>query len=148
MDMKIAEESDQEEKWDEQGDQTVMPGGFGAETAKKPSRAMAAPRTGEEAPMSIFDLTRASAAQAQRSFSSIAALGARGRGAGSAGAGVGAKGSNAMTQAHDDTVHIQEGEDRVRKRDQLRNAAVGTLASGIGWMIGAQPPPPGAGEKQ
>jgi protein transport protein SEC39 len=32
------------------------------------------------------------------------------------------------------------GQGTIRKRDQLRNAAVGTLASGIGWLINAPPP--------
>ncbi|KLU88774.1 hypothetical protein MAPG_07758 [Magnaporthiopsis poae ATCC 64411] len=32
-----------------------------------------------------------------------------------------------------------DGEPRTRKRDQLREAAVGTLVSGVGWLVGAQP---------
>lgn len=30
-----------------------------------------------------------------------------------------------------------EGQERVRKRDMVTNAATGALASGIGWMLGA-----------
>lgn len=129
MDTKMNEEADQEAAWDEQGDQTVMPGGFGAEPAPKQSRASTVPpRNTEEAPMSIFDLTRASAAQAQRSLSSITTLAARdGRTKDSSG-----------NMSPDDSFHEGDSE-RVRKRDQLRNAAVGTLASGIGWLINAPP---------
>jgi len=29
---------------------------------------------------------------------------------------------------------------RVRKRDQLREAAMGTLVSGVGWLVGAPAP--------
>jgi hypothetical protein len=29
----------------------------------------------------------------------------------------------------------------VRKRDQLKSVAVGGLATGVGWLIGASPPP-------
>jgi hypothetical protein len=33
---------------------------------------------------------------------------------------------------------------RVRKRDQLREAAMGTLVSGVGWLVGA--PASGGGQ--
>jgi hypothetical protein len=128
---KTQEEAEQEAAWDEQGDETAMPGGFGVQPSAKPSRAAATTSRGaEEAPMSIFDLTRASAARAQQSLHSITALGSR-----------------EHRTTYDTNVGGTEGEphehgaeqDRVRKRDQLKNAAVGTVASGIGWLIGAPP---------
>jgi hypothetical protein len=81
-----------------------MPGGFGAtpKSSNKPiSRA-------EEAPMSLFDLSRGAITRAQSGFGSLS--------------GTSTPNSDAP---------------RERKRDQLRNAAVGTVAAGVGWLIGA-----------
>jgi hypothetical protein len=133
LDTKISEEAEQEAAWDLQGDETAMPGGFASGQPTKPSRATSAKTlASEEAPMSLFDLTRASAAKAQSSLSVFSTItGGVGRGAGSKG--------NTSTE---ETAREPGAEQRtVRKRDQLRNAAVGTLASGIGWLINAPPPP-------
>ena len=35
---------------------------------------------------------------------------------------------------------IDSGAPRERKRDQIRNVAAGTLASGLGYLLGAPPP--------
>ena len=101
------QEDEQEAAWDAQGDDQVMPGGFGAtpkSTVKSTSRA-------EEAPMSLFDLSRGALTRAQRGFGSL---------------------SRASAPESDST-----GAPRERRRDQLRNAAVGTVAAGVGWLIGA-----------
>ncbi|KAI1336165.1 secretory pathway protein Sec39 [Xylariaceae sp. FL0016] len=116
-------EEAQEAAWDDQGDIQTMPGAFSSTvpagvvrgTASKPSR------QAEEAPMSLFDLSRASMARAQRNFSALSSL---------------QRSENARS---DETVEDQDDQPRVRKRDQFREAAVGTLASGVGWLIGAQP---------
>jgi hypothetical protein len=134
LNTKIKEEAEQEAAWDEQGDQTTMPGGFGVEPPKKQSRGVTITSGGaEEAPMSLFDLTRASAAKAQSSLSALTTL--------TGGAGRGAK---AKSRADIDQVarDLGAGQATVRKRDQLRNAAVGTLATGIGWLINAPVPAP------
>ena len=83
-----------------------MPGGFRTtpKDAKKSSRA-------EEAPMSLFDLSRGAITRAQSGLGSL---------------------SRAST--------TESGAPRERKRDQLRNAALGTVTAGVGWLIGAPPP--------
>jgi hypothetical protein len=135
LDTKIREEAEQEEAWDEQGDEKVMPGRFGMDAPVNLSRAGAATsnaksRTGDEAPMSLFDLTRASAAKAQQSLSALTSV----RNEGSS------RDNQGSIAVSDDGSHIQGVKpSTVRKRDQLRNAAVGTLASGIGWLINAPP---------
>jgi protein transport protein SEC39 len=119
----VQAEEAQESAWDDKGDLQAMPGAFSStvpagvmrNSSAKPSRQT------EEAPMSLFDLSRASMARAQRNFTALSSL----------------------QQTRSDDVHRETDEDsgqpRVRKRDQFREAAVGTLASGVGWLIGAQP---------
>ncbi|KAK8058377.1 hypothetical protein PG994_008825 [Apiospora phragmitis] len=134
LDAAIKAEEQQETAWDDQGDNVqAMPGGFSStvpagvvrHSPPKPSRHQ------EEAPMSLFDLSRASMARAQRNFSALSNLQQ------SSSQTTTAKGGNGGGDHHH-----EEGEEaaRVRKRDQLREAAVGTLASGVGWLIGATPP--------
>ncbi|XXH00401.1 hypothetical protein Hte_006745 [Hypoxylon texense] len=122
----VKAEEAQESAWDDQGDLQVMPGAFsstvpaGVVRSTKPSSA----RHVEEAPMSLFDLSRASMARAQRNLTALSSLQRSGI-------------------ARSDEARGEEGDGsnqpRTRKRDQLRDAAVGTLASGVGWLIGAQP---------
>jgi hypothetical protein len=132
LETKIREEAEQEAAWDQQGDDTLMPGGFGSDRPAKPTRATNALPI-DEAPMSLFELTRASAAKAQNVFGGITAL----RG----GIAPGGSGRGIAAQAREGSAEQLAGHRGVRKRDQLRNAAVGTLASGIGWLINAPVPP-------
>jgi hypothetical protein len=143
LDAQVKLEAEQEAAWDDQGDEQAMPGGFGAMASKQVQSNT--PSRGGDAPMSLFDLTRASAARAQSSFASLSALrsgmirdkAALGRGS-SPRHHDGAEGQsdNDNEQA---AHHSDIKPDTVRKRDQLRNAATETLASGVGWLIGAQP---------
>jgi len=135
LDAKIREEAEQEAKWDETADERVMPGKFGMEAPATMARegantSTARSRMGAEAPMSLFDLTRASAAQAQRSLAALTA----------SSGGVSAKGTGVVKSAAPGGEHEGVKRSTVRKRDQLRSAAVGTLAGGIGWLIGAPAP--------
>lgn len=134
LDAAIKAEEQQETAWDNQGDNVqAMPGGFNSTVPAgvvkyanpKPSRQQ------EEAPMSLFDLSRASMARAQRNFSGLASLQQQSSG----------QTTTTAAKGIDQQPHHDEGEEaaRVRKRDQLREAAVGTLASGVGWLIGATP---------
>ncbi|KAI1659946.1 secretory pathway Sec39 [Daldinia decipiens] len=116
-------EEEQESAWDDRGDLEVMPGAFSgtvpAGVVRNAAKASSS-RHVEEAPMSLFDLSRASMARAQRNLTALSSL---------------QRSENARSdEAREDT-----GEPRARKRDQLRDVAVGTLASGVGWLIGAQP---------
>ena len=132
LETKMKEEAEKEAAWDEQGDQATMPGGFGVEPPKKQSRKRAgASGDADEAPRSLFDLTRASAAKAQNSLSALTML------TGSAEGGTKAK---ARTDTEQVARELGVEQATVRKRDQLRNAAVGTLATGIGWLINAPVP--------
>jgi hypothetical protein len=145
LDAKIRQEAEQEDAWDEQGDDTAMPGRFGVEpppiTLSRGGATMssAKSRTGAEAPMSLLDLTRASAAQAQRSIAALTSV--KGGGGGGGGAGVKEKagwtgGGGGGAEEAEDGVK----QSTVRKRDQLRSAAMSTMIGGIGWVIGAQTP--------
>ncbi|KAI0865594.1 Sec39 domain-containing protein [Xylaria cubensis] len=121
----IKAEEAQESAWDDRGDVQAMPGAFSSTVPAGVSRNTTRPsRHVEEAPMSLFDLSRASMARAQHNFSALSSLQRSGQ----------SRASNADESADD-----ASGQPRVRKRDQLREAAVGTLASGVGWLIGAQP---------
>ncbi|OHE92415.1 secretory pathway protein Sec39 [Colletotrichum orchidophilum] len=101
-----------------------------------------ASNTGDEAPMSLFDLSRATARAATRNFTALSTL-QQSAGGGSASAGGG--GAVAPTPAASDSVpdsewDVHDDHPRARKRDQLREAAMGTLTSGVGWLIGAPAP--------
>jgi len=155
----LAAEAEQESAWDERADQGLrlgggaMPGGFGGATHTAGGRmvpttaAMGRPRRDsthqvEEKPMSLFDLSRASVASAQRNLTALSSLQRSGLGrltgfassAGSGGGGGGGGGAMSATSGSED----EDGQaKRVRKRDQLREAAMGSLVSGVGWLIGA-----------
>ncbi|KAI0016733.1 secretory pathway protein Sec39 [Xylariomycetidae sp. FL0641] len=121
----IQAEEEQESAWDDQGDLQAMPGAFSSTVPAGVVRSGTAKpsRHAEEAPMSLFDLSRASMARAQRNFSALSSL---------------QRSENARSdEAQEES--DSSGQPKVRKRDQLREAAVGTLASGVGWLIGAQP---------
>ncbi|CZR66226.1 related to protein transport protein Sec39 [Phialocephala subalpina] len=130
----VKQEAEQEAAWDAQmDDESNMPGGFAATPMKK-NTTTSSSRAVEEAPMSLFDLSRASMARAQSGFSALSML----------------RGSNGDQRARSDPTSSGEGSRVVspttdgskpmRKRDQLKNAAVGGLASGIGWVLGAPTP--------
>ena len=144
-----------------------MPGGFVPAPGSEVQRgSLSAARASEEAPLSLFDLARAVAPAAQRNLSALSSLrkfgsmqegGYDGGQGGEGGAGTGTKSPAEATRAEsgrfggilgghgDDDAGSsvgEEGEDerpRVRKRVQLRDAAMGTLVSGVGWLVGAPP---------
>ncbi|KAJ2980708.1 hypothetical protein NUW58_g6875 [Xylaria curta] len=121
----VKTEEAQELAWDDRGDVQAMPGAFNSTVPAGVSKNVTrSSRHVEEAPMSLFDLSRASMARAQHNFSALSSLQRSGQ-----------------SRASDADGGLDElsGQPRVRKRDQLREAAVGTLASGVGWLIGAQP---------
>ncbi|KAI1631346.1 secretory pathway protein Sec39 [Biscogniauxia mediterranea] len=122
----VQAEEAQESAWDEQGDIQAMPGGFSSTVPAGVVRNASAKSTRQvdEVPMSLFDLSRASMARAQRNFSALSSL---------------QRSENARSDEAHGELDDSQGQQRIRKRDQLRDAAVGTLASGVGWLIGAQP---------
>ncbi|KAG9250366.1 Sec39 domain-containing protein [Emericellopsis atlantica] len=125
LDDAIAEEAAKEAAWDAAGDLGALPGSFDAPppNANYPSRNASittAGRQAEEAPLSIFDLSRATARAARRNLTTLSSL-----------QGMATGGSQG------DTASVAEDHHRARRRDQLREAATGTLVSGVGWLIGA-----------
>ena len=101
----------------------------------------------EDAPVSMFDLTRSAA----RAFSRNAfPLGGGGGGAAAKGGNEagGTRGSTSedtsrdMAASVDSLGSVGSGEteqQRVRRRDMVTNAVSGGLASGLGWVLGATP---------
>ncbi|KAI1391295.1 secretory pathway Sec39 [Hypoxylon trugodes] len=122
----VKAEEEQESAWDDQGDLQVMPGAFSSTVPAGVIRATTtkSSRHVEEAPMSLFDLSRASITRAQRNLTALSSL---------------QRSENARSDENSSQGGDGSNHQRVRKRDQLREAAVGTLASGVGWLIGAQP---------
>lgn len=135
-----------------------IPGGFGAPSAAPARRHAAAPAAAmqskkaqaDESPMSLFDLSRATARAASRNLAALSSLNASSGGKAPSQtqtpapkpARTSMEGGDAWGDWGDDTQSDAHSEEhRVRKRDQLREAAMGTLTSGVGWLIGAQPPP-------
>ncbi|KAK0739558.1 secretory pathway protein Sec39-domain-containing protein [Apiosordaria backusii] len=195
LDAAIKAEEEKEEEWDWKGDSIVggggssmMPGGFANSTttlSSKPRRKSIGTAGGrraekeEEAPMSLFDLARATGLTTQKNLSALSGLqraagGAFGLGRGiggggggggdgsapAAGMGMGTGTRNSTDSARSgggggglggsETMSNHDGEQgggqqRARKRDQLKNAAMGTLVSGVGWLVGAPGPVAGGG---
>jgi len=120
LDTHVKAEEEQEALWDQQGDEAAMPGGF---IQSKGANTTSSSRPAEEAPMSLFDLSRESMARAQSGLSALSIM--RGDRREETVARPGSSGSG------------EPAAQRERKRDQLKNVAVGTFTSGVGWLIGA-----------
>ena len=150
LETQLKSEEDQEVEWDRRADEEAssMPGGFGSGRERAEQNGRSGLRAGEEAPVSLFDLSKASINRAQSGFSALAMLrGKTGRNATTPAdtsdqtqndRGSSRPASMEILSTSADSGGGQEKE-RVRKRDQLKDAAVGTLASGIGWLINAPP---------
>ncbi|RDA91021.1 hypothetical protein CP533_2542 [Ophiocordyceps camponoti-saundersi (nom. inval.)] len=116
----IKEEAANEAAWDATAD---IPGTYESTMTSTPypprnMTASATFRQADEAPMSLFDLSKATAKIAQRNMPQLSSLPSIG--------------IPSLTGP-------QEPTQRTRKRDQLREVATGTLVSGVGWLIGANP---------
>ncbi|KAK5662953.1 hypothetical protein OQA88_6365 [Cercophora sp. LCS_1] len=149
LEVAIKAEDEQEDAWDTAGD-TIhghIPGGFDVPTTSPRSatfnQTTAAPpqrrQKTEDAPVSLFELSKASVMSAQRNLTALSSLQR------STGLGTGLGRSNTVTSdASTDHMSGDDNEEqkRVRKRDQLREAAMGTLVSGVGWLVGAPAPAP------
>lgn len=131
-----AREQSEEEAWDTKGDAlSAVPGGFGPsdserdafdtaqQRAARRARARAAmPHSHpHEAPMGLFEVARGAAMALHKNAFPL-------RGAGTA----------AENNEGNENEQEQEHE-RVRKRDMVSNMVTGGLASGIGWVLGAEP---------
>ncbi|KAM7204389.1 protein transport protein sec39 [Rhypophila sp. PSN 637] len=164
LDAAIKAEDEKEDAWDAQGDilggQGNMPGTFGGGGEKTRSGRQDGARYGgdgaghresarrqekEEAPMSLFDLSRASVLSAQKNLSALSSLH---RTVSSVSSSVQSQEGRVSLDQKSIASVGSDGEElpkqqRARKRDQLREAAMGTLVSGVGWLINAPAPPQG-----
>ncbi|OJD15739.1 hypothetical protein AJ78_04037 [Emergomyces pasteurianus Ep9510] len=155
-----ARESAEAESWDARGDSITsssnLPGGFGPSDAEldaleteraKRSRTGHAKRTSrlaggyEEAPMGLFEVARGAAQAISKTAFPL-------RGSESVMTAVSSAGraSSDSRRISMDTIGTEEGSGgeggaggRVRKRDVVSNMVTGGLASGLGWVLGAQP---------
>lgn len=102
-------------------------------------RKQSASAAADDAPLSLFDLSRATARVASRNFSALSSLRQTRQLVGVSDGEASLGGGNGDA----DDAHLSDTDGpngpHVRKRDQLREAAMGTLTSGVGWLIGAQP---------
>ncbi|EYE94342.1 secretory pathway Sec39 family protein [Aspergillus ruber CBS 135680] len=141
-----SQESEEEEIWDTKGDTVSMvPGGFGPseseqdalETKQQHARRARAHqqqqqqnRSHEEAPMGLFEVARGAAMALHKNTLPLRGMAAAGT-------------STSRPAGHDwvdgDDDREADSEDRMRKRDVVSNMVTGGLASGIGWVLGAQP---------
>ncbi|KAJ4320014.1 hypothetical protein N0V84_006092 [Fusarium piperis] len=143
LDAAIKEEAAKEDAWNAAGDLSGLPGAFQTPDPDKayPPRNMTASATArqaEEAPMSLFDLSRATARVAQRNFTSLSSL---------QGSLQSSFTSDRAAPEHETSDTEGHDHNRMRKRDQLREAATGTLVSGVGWLLGANPTRSGSSQQ-
>lgn len=113
-----------------------MPGGFVSTPSKQDSYSSSNPSKIEE-PISLFDLSRAGMMRAQSGLSALSIL----KGIPKSNSLINSEKQPEMTYESDESgVETLTEQKRVRKRDQLKNVAVGGLATGVGWLIGAPLP--------
>ncbi|KAL1912105.1 hypothetical protein Sste5344_001937 [Sporothrix stenoceras] len=123
------------------------PSGSSAGAGRPPKRQQSASSAtagaaSDDAPLSLFDLSRATARVASRNFSALSSLRQTRQLVGLGGGNdenVRGHGHGDHNSGSDMSDAEGSGGPHVRKRDQLRDAAMGTLTSGVGWLIGAQP---------
>lgn len=138
-----AREQQEEDLWDAKGDNTLstVPGGFGPTDSERDAFDTAQQRTARrararaamphshphEAPMGLFEVARGAAMALHKN-----AFPLRGAGPAAESAHVSADGERPLSPG-------DEGEGKVRKRDMVSNMVTGGLASGLGWVLGAEP---------
>ncbi|GFF29743.1 protein transport protein sec39 [Aspergillus udagawae] len=144
MNVLRAQESAEEEIWDAKGDSlTTLPGGFGPtdteqdafDTKQQHARRVRAQRHRshlEDAPMGLFEVARGAALALQKNAFPL-------RSAASAAASPDEMTPSSRARESHEESSPQSQEGRVRKRDVVSNMVTGGLASGIGWVLGAQP---------
>lgn len=132
-----AREAEEDEKWNEKGERKV-PGGFTADAspviqkARDPARGALT----EEAPMGLFDVARGAAAALSKSTFPLRSAAVGGPDSPER-ASHGRPSRTASIDSSDEgSISGAGGSGRVRKRDMVSSMVTGSLASGIGWVIG------------
>ncbi|KAI9858065.1 MAG: hypothetical protein M1813_007877 [Trichoglossum hirsutum] len=133
LNMLTAQESEEEQKWDDKGDKRV-PGQFISPSPtpipKREGRANLKP--GEEAPMGLFDVARGAAVALSKSAFPVGGTTAADK------LHKHKRGVSGPSVTSSDSVGT-DGDGRIRKRDTVGNMVAGGLASGIGWVLGTTP---------
>ena len=133
LNVMIQHESQEEEFHDDKGDRKV-PGQFLSASPLNTRREGGKMGVGEDAPMGLFDVARGAAAALSKSAFPLR---------GSAGSNLtkSVAGLQRVTRRASDgeSINSNDGDGRLRKRDMVSNMVTGGLASGIGWVLGAQP---------
>lgn len=94
----------------------------------------------EDAPVSMFDLTRSAArAFSRNAFPLGNSAGGQAQQQGSRGSGESERGLDASTESLGGGAAGESEQQRMRRRDMVTNAVSGGLASGLGWVLGATP---------
>lgn len=134
MTTQMAQEMEEEEKWDDRGDRRI-PGGYALEFSPEIQKPREPSRNAmnEEAPMGLFDVAKGAAAALSKNAFPL-------RNPRNSGAAVPIKTSHerVISTGGSDGGSFSgaESEGRVRKRDMVSNMVTGGLVSGIGWVIG------------
>lgn len=132
----LFKQSIEEERWASQTDNQKIPGGFVLTPSKKDAFQGSSLAKAEE-PISLFDLSRAGMMRAQSGLSSLSIL----KGIPKNNTSIASVKQPELSYESDESgAETSTGQKRVRKRDQLKNVAVGGLATGVGWLIGAPLP--------
>ncbi|POS86465.1 hypothetical protein EPUL_001322 [Erysiphe pulchra] len=132
----LFKQSIEEEEWASRTSDQKIPGGFVSTPSKKDTFTNSSQAKTEE-PISLFDLSRAGMMRAQSGLSSLSILKSIPKNNTSI---TSVKQSESSYESDESGTEISTEQKRVRKRDQLKNVAVGGLATGVGWLIGAPLP--------
>lgn len=148
-----AQEQAEEEAWDAKADSTTpfsnVPGGFGPTDSERDAFDTAQQRAARrelaraamphshphEAPMGLFEVARGAAMALHKNAFPLRGAAGAGVSVGSSSGGEGGAGAGSGERP----LSPETGEGRVRKRDMVSNMVTGGLASGIGWVLGAEP---------
>lgn len=140
MNVLLAQETEEENKWDDRGDRR-LPGGFSGEDSdmivQKP-RESTRNAMNEEAPIGLFDVARGAAAALSKSafpLRSPRTVDAATNGSTKV-SRPSSSGASSVAAGDHGSLGGGEGDGRVRKRDMVSNLVTGGLASGIGWVLG------------
>jgi hypothetical protein len=144
-----------EEEFDDRADRreapTQLPGHFGLPDEqpqlllgqkRREMGRLGSGRVEEEAPVSMFDLTRSAARAFSRNAFPLGSSGGGGQGSEQAlarGSGESARGMDASVDSLGSAGSGETEQQRVRRRDMVANAVSGGLTSGLGWVLGATP---------
>jgi hypothetical protein len=133
LNVMIQQESQEEGIYDHKGDRKI-PGQFLSASPLNTRREGGKMGVREDAPMGLFDVARGAAAALSKTAFPLQS---------SAGSNLAKSvaGHQRVTSTASDngSMNSNEGDGRVRKRDMVSNMVTGGLASGIGWVLGAQP---------